>query len=269
MLRPQVDAFQDAGQGPAPRQGTGTQQLRHRGPRRRERHYPGERNAHPLGGGRGRFSGRHPPGHDAAGGDGAAAGRVPGHGEPRAQDPADLHQGLRRHADGDGVRPGPRRDAPVLPHHRRAGRLHARPDRRPARRGAHRDGRAVGGPSAFGDGDPGGRGQEQVPERRGQEQPPHRPLPGVAVGHGGRAAHHPGAEQPPHQRGPVLPRGVRHRGVRRAGGLPRGCHRHGRGQRGSPPSGCRTYFGSSPASTARTGDGTSRGRGWASPSARG
>ena len=28
---------------------------------------------------------------------------------------------------------------------------------------------------------------------------------------------------------PVLPRGVRHRGVRRAGGLPRGCHRHGRG----------------------------------------
>ena len=30
------------------------------------------------------------------------------------QDPAYLHQGLRRHADGGGVRVGPRRDAPVL-----------------------------------------------------------------------------------------------------------------------------------------------------------
>ena len=153
----------------------------------RERHHPGQRHAHPLGGGRGRFSGRHPTGHDAAGGDGAAAGRVPGHGEPRAEDAADLHQGLSRHADRGGVRPGPRRDAPVLPHHRRAGRPHARPDRRPARRGAHRDGRAVGGPRACGGGDPGGRGQEQVPERRGQEQPPPRPLAGAAAGHGGRA----------------------------------------------------------------------------------
>ena len=50
---------------------------------------------------------------------------------------------------------------------------------------------------------PGGRGQEQGPERRRQEQPPHRPLAGTAVGHGGRAVHHPGAEQPPHQRGLV------------------------------------------------------------------
>ena len=75
-----------------------------------------------------------------------AAGRVPGHGEPRAEDPADLHQRLSRHADRGGVRPGPRRDAPVLPHHRRAGRLHARPARRPARCGAHRDGRAVRSP---------------------------------------------------------------------------------------------------------------------------
>ena len=206
---------------------------RHRGPRRRERHHPGQRHAHTLAGGRGRFSGRHRTGHDAAGGDGAAAGRVPGHGEPRAAHAADLHQRLSRHADGGGVRPGPRRDAPVLSHHRRAGRLHARPDRRPARRGAHRDGRAVGGPRACGGGDPGGRGQEQVPERRGQEQPPHRPLAGAAAGHGGRAPHHPGAEQPPHQRGLDLPRGVRHQGVRRAGGLPRGCLRHGRGQRDS------------------------------------
>ena len=92
---------------------------------RRERHHPGQRHAHPLGGGRGRFSGRHPTGHDAVGGDGAVAGRVPGHGEPRAAHPADLHQRLSRHADRGGVRPGPRRDAPVLPHHRRAGRLHA------------------------------------------------------------------------------------------------------------------------------------------------
>ena len=82
-------------------------------------------------------------------------------------------------------------------------------------------------------GDPGGRGQEQVPERRGPEQPPHRPLAGAAAGHGGRAPHHPGAEQPPHQRGPALPRGVGHRGIGRAGGLPRGCLRHGRGQRDS------------------------------------
>ena len=203
------------------------------GPRRAERHHPDQRHVHPLRGGGGRVGGRHHAGHDADGGDGAAAGRVPGHGEPRAEDAADLHQGLSRHADGGGVRPGPRRDAPVLPHHRRAGRLHARSDRRPARRGAHRDGRAVGGPRACGRGDPGGRGQEQVPERRGQEQPPHRPLAGAAAGHGGRAPHHPGAEQPPHQRGPALPRGVRHRGVRRAGGLPRGCLRHGRGQRDS------------------------------------
>ena len=61
------------------------------------------------------------------------------------------------------------------------------PDRRPARRGAHRDGRAVGGPRACGCGDPGGRGQEQVPERRRPEQPPHRPLTAAAAGHGGRA----------------------------------------------------------------------------------
>ena len=49
-------------------------------------------------------------------------------------------------------------------------------------------------PGACGCGDPGGRGQEQVPERRGQEQPPHRPLAGAAAGHGGWATDHPGPE---------------------------------------------------------------------------
>ena len=55
------------------------------------------------GGGRGRVGGRDHTGHDADGGAGAAAGRVPGHGEPRAAHPADLHQRLSRHADRGGV----------------------------------------------------------------------------------------------------------------------------------------------------------------------
>ena len=64
------------------------------GPRREERHHPGQLHAHLLGGGRGGVGGGDPAGPDALGGPGAAAGRVPGHGEPRAADAADLHQGV-------------------------------------------------------------------------------------------------------------------------------------------------------------------------------
>ena len=94
-------------------------------------------------------------------------------------------------------------------------------------------------------------------------------LAGAAAGHGGRAPHHPGAEQPPHQRGPALPRGVGHRGVGGAGGLPRGCLRHGRGQRDSRRAAAAPVSEVLPAWKAKTGDGTSRGRAWASPYARG
>ena len=48
-------------------------------------------------------------------------------------------------------------------------------DQRPAGRGAHRNGHAVGSPRPGGGGGPGGQGQERLPERRGQEQPPGRP----------------------------------------------------------------------------------------------
>ena len=65
------------------------------GPRRPVGDHPGQRYAHPLGGGRGRVRGRHPAGPDPAGRAGAAAGRVPGHGEPRAAHPADLGQKAR------------------------------------------------------------------------------------------------------------------------------------------------------------------------------
>ena len=77
------------------------------GPRRAQRDHPGQLHAHLLGGWGGRVGGRHHAGHDAAGGDGAAAGRVPGHGEPRTASPADLHQGLRRHPAGIPELPGP------------------------------------------------------------------------------------------------------------------------------------------------------------------
>ena len=65
----------------------------------------------------------------ALGGAGAAAGRVPGYGESRAEDAALLHQGLRSHRAGGAVLPGPRRGRPVLPDHRLAGGPDARPHR--------------------------------------------------------------------------------------------------------------------------------------------
>ena len=52
-----------------------------------------------------------------------------------------------------GARPGG--DARVLPHHRRAGRSHARPRRRPARGRAHRHGHALGTPRTGGGREPG------------------------------------------------------------------------------------------------------------------
>ena len=67
---------------------------RHRGARWTERLRAAQRHAHPLRGWRVGVGGRHPPGHDGPGGAGAAAGRVPRDGEPRAADAAHLHQGL-------------------------------------------------------------------------------------------------------------------------------------------------------------------------------
>ena len=61
---------------------------------RPEREDAGQRHAAPFGGRCGRVGDRHPAGPGAAGGAGADADRVPGHGEPRAAGPADLHQGL-------------------------------------------------------------------------------------------------------------------------------------------------------------------------------
>ena len=56
--------------------------------------------------------------------------------------------------------------APVLPHHRGAGRPHARPGGGPAGRGAHRDGRAAGDPRAGGGGRAGGPGEERLRQHR-------------------------------------------------------------------------------------------------------
>ena len=72
--------------------------------------------------------------------------------------PLTSHQGFGRHrADHQtGARPG--RDARVLPHHRRAGRSHARPDRRPAGCWAHRLRHALGIPGTGGGRGPGGPG---------------------------------------------------------------------------------------------------------------
>ena len=84
---------------------------RPRGSGRPEDHHTRQRHAHPHGAGRGRVAGRHPAGPDAAGGAGAAPGRVSGHGKPRAPCPADLDQGLRGHGAGraEGAGSGPRR----------------------------------------------------------------------------------------------------------------------------------------------------------------
>ena len=65
---------------------------------------------------------------EAAAGTRADAGRVPGHGEPRAARAADLDPRLDRHAAGAGGAARPGRAARVLPHHRRAGTLSVAPE---------------------------------------------------------------------------------------------------------------------------------------------
>ena len=101
-------------------------------------------------------------------------------------------------------------------------RAHERPGRRPAGRGAHRDGNAAGQPGARRRGRAGGSGKERLRQRRGQEHPRHRRRAEPASRHGGQAAHRPGAGEPPVQRNPQLPRVVGHQGERGAGRRSRG-----------------------------------------------
>ena len=70
------------------------------GPGRAQRRHPGQLHAHPLGGWGGGVGGGDHAGPDAFGGPGAAAGRVPGHGEPRTQNSPGGHQGLGGHPAG-------------------------------------------------------------------------------------------------------------------------------------------------------------------------
>ena len=123
-----------------------------------------------------------------------------------------LHQGLRRHRARFARRHGPRSGPPVLPHHRRAGRPHARSGRRPAGRGPHRDGHAVSRPGTRGGRGAGGPGKEHLHQRRGQEQSLHRHRIRPAPGDGGQAAHRPGHRQPALQRRPGTPRSRRSSG---------------------------------------------------------
>ena len=67
------------------------------GPRRPERHSPGQRHSRPLRGRRVGVLCGHSAGHDSAGGDGTAAGRLSGDGEPRTAGTARLHTRLRDH----------------------------------------------------------------------------------------------------------------------------------------------------------------------------
>ena len=86
----------------------------------------------------------------------AAAGRVPGHGQPRAADAPHVNQRLGDCDARRNGRPGPCRGAPVPAHHRRPGRQHARADRRPVGRGPHRDRHPAHRPRTRRGGRPGG-----------------------------------------------------------------------------------------------------------------
>ena len=185
------------------------------GPRRAQRHHAGQRHPDPFGGRRGRADGGHPAGPGAARGAGAPARGVPGHGEPRVARAADFHQGFGRHrADRlAGARPG--RDARVLPHHRRAGRSHARPRRRPARCRTHRHGHPLGTPRTVGGRGPGRPGQEHLHQRRRPPRRADRPAARPAACDGRPAAHRPGAEQPVLQRLAARPGSHRPSGSRR------------------------------------------------------
>ena len=118
--------------------------------------------------------------------------------------------------------PEPGRGPPVFPDHRLPGRQDALADQRPARRGAHRDGHALGLPGADGAGRPGGRGRRRLPGRRAQAEPSHRPPAGPALGDGGQVARRAGPRQPTLQRGAALAGVLRRPGDRRAAGVPRG-----------------------------------------------
>ena len=136
--RPRVLAAGAApGHGPAGRRNRARRGDRALRARRPESRCTAQRHSDPLGRRRSGVLRRHHPGLDPPRGDGAAAGRVPRHGEPRVAQSPDLHQGLGEHPARRGVPPGPRRDAAVPPHHLRTVRAHAQPDRRPARRGPH------------------------------------------------------------------------------------------------------------------------------------
>ena len=112
----------------------------------------------------------HRAGHGADRGTGADAGRVPGHGEPRAAGPADLHQRLDHHCVEHPAGPESGRDPRNLPPHRRTGRSHAEPDQRSVGCGLHRVGHTAGCPRTCAGHQPGGSGQEHVFERRGQRR---------------------------------------------------------------------------------------------------
>ena len=208
------------------------------GRRRAAGHDPGQRHADPLCRRCGRVGGGYHSGHGAARGAGAAAGRVPGHGEPRAAGAADLDQGLDHHCAGRLAGPGAGRGASVLPHHRRAGRPHGRPDQRPSRCGAPRHGHSVGRTRARAGGRPGGPGAQHVPLRRRPAHPPHRPAAGAAPGDGRRAAHRPGSEQPLFQCREILCGVLPHPGrggARRRSRRDLGLRRGPGGAAGAPP----------------------------------
>ena len=198
---------------------------RHAGARRSVGHHADQCHAHLLGRRRNRLLCGDPAGPGPAGGAGAAAGRVPRHGQPRAARSADLHQGFGRHRAGRPVRAQRRRDGPpVLPHHQSAGRPHERPDKRLAGRGPHGDRNLAGQPRTDVPGGAGGQGPHQLPEQRGSGQPADRTAPRSSPRAGGPAAHRPGPGQPAVQRRPACAQGHTHPGFGGAGGGPRGGH---------------------------------------------
>ena len=135
---------------------------------------PGQRHADPRRGRRGRFPGGHHSGPGTTGGTRTPANRVPEHGEPRAAGAADLDPGLDPGPAHRDAGTGSRRGARVPPSHRRAGRTHAWPHRRPPRCGAHRLGHAVGHPAAFGGGRSRGPRKKHLPQRRRPARHQHR-----------------------------------------------------------------------------------------------
>ena len=169
-------------------------------PRRPARRHAGQRDADRRRRWRHRVGGGDHAGSRAARGAGPPARRVPRHGEPRTARAANVHQGFRRHRPERLAGSGRRRDAGVLPHHRRPGRPHARPDRRPAGCRAHRHRHPLGVSGADRRRRPGGTGPQHLPERRRPPHRPDRPAAGATARAGRPAAHRPGAAQPVRER---------------------------------------------------------------------